>query len=118
MQLTNNASTTNTWATTNHIDYDGSLYDEGSLQFVYTDATTGAKTFGGVREVDQITFAALASTTDGDYFVINDYLGGSWAIALDTTGLAAATPTDASSLYADYWDGRADSHDMLLQTLR
>lgn len=66
------------------------------MQVVYADATTGVKTFGGVREVDQITFAAKASTTNGDYFVINDYLGGSWAIGLDTLGTGAATPTGAA----------------------
>lgn len=96
MQLTNNATQTNTWASTQHIDFDGSAFDDGSMQVVYADATTGAKTFGGVREVDQITFAAKASTTNGDYFVINDYLGGSWAIGLDTLGTGAATPTGAA----------------------
>ncbi len=96
MQLVSNQSTTNTWASTQHIDYNGSDFDEGSLQLVYTDATTAAKTFGGVREVDQITFAAKASTVNGDYFVINDYLGGSWAIGLDTLGTGAATPTGAA----------------------
>lgn len=96
MQRINNAAQVNTWASTQHIDFDASTFDEGSLQVVYADATTSAKTFGGVREVDQITFAAKASTTNGDYFVINDYLGGSWAIGLDTLGTGAATPTGAA----------------------
>lgn len=52
-------------------------------------------TFGAV-EVDQVTFAALASTVDGDYFVLNDWTGLSWAIALDTTGSASNTPTGAA----------------------
>ncbi len=98
MQRTRNDTQTNTWATTQHIDFDGSTFDEGSLQVVYTDATTTAKTFGGVREVDQITFATKGSTTNGDYFVIHDYLGGSWAVGLDTLGTGAATPTGAAWL--------------------
>ncbi len=96
MQRTTNAAQTNTWASIQHVDFSGPTFSKGSVQLVYTDATTAAKTFGGVREVDQITFAAKASTVDGDYFVINDYLGGSWAVGLDTTGLAAATPTGAA----------------------
>ncbi len=72
-------------------------YDNVSLQVNFANGTTAAKTFAsGVREVDQITFATKAATTDGDYFVINDWLGGSWAVALDTTGLAANTPTGAA----------------------
>lgn len=67
------------------------------IQVNYANATTAAKTFAsGVREVDQITFAAKASTGDGDYFVINDWNGLSWAVALDTTGGAANTPTGAA----------------------
>lgn len=67
------------------------------VQVNYANATTAAKTFAsGVREVDQITFAAKASTTDGDYFVINDWTGVSWAVALDTTGGGANTPTGAA----------------------
>lgn len=50
----------------------------------------------GAQEVDQITFAAKASTVDGDYFVVNDWKGLSWAIALDTTGGASNTPTGAA----------------------
>lgn len=52
----------------------------------------------GIAEVDQITFAAKASTTNGDYFVINDWKGGSWAVGLDTLGTGAATPTGAAWL--------------------
>lgn len=97
MQRVNNAAQTNTWASIQYVDFDGSLFDEGSIQVIYTDATTGAKTCaGGTREVDQITFASKASTTNGDYFVLNDYAGGSWAIGLDTLGTGAATPTGAA----------------------
>ncbi len=98
MQLVNNETQTNTWASTQHIDFNGADFDQGSIQLVYTDATTAAKTFGGVREVDTITFATKAATTDGDYVVINDYLGGSWAIALDKAGTASNEPTGAAWL--------------------
>ncbi len=98
MQLVNNQTQTNTWATTQHIDYNGADFDQGSIQLVYTDGTTAALTFGGVREVDQITFDTKGNTTNGDYFILHDYLGGSWAIALDTLGTAAATPTGAAWL--------------------
>lgn len=49
----------------------------------------------GATEVDTFTFAAKASTADGDYFVAYDTAGLSWAVALDTTGGAAQTPTGA-----------------------
>lgn len=75
----------------------GNSIDLFSLQAIYSNATTGAKTFtSGLQEVDRITFAAKASTTNGDYFVVNDYLGASWAVALDTLGTGAATPTGAA----------------------
>lgn len=71
--------------------------DTVGIQVNYANATTAAKTFAsGVREVDRIIFAAKASTGDGDYFVINDWNGLSWAVALDTTGGAANTPTGAA----------------------
>jgi hypothetical protein len=71
--------------------------DRLALQPIYTDATPVAKTFiSGVAQVDRITFDTKGNTTDGDYFVLHDYLGGSWAIALDTIGTAAATPTGAA----------------------
>ena len=83
-------------STTNQvIDLKG--LDLVSLQVNYANATTSAKTFtSGIQEVDRITFASKASTTNGDYFVINDYLGGSWAVGLDTLGTGAATPTGAA----------------------
>lgn len=70
-----------------------------TLQVNYANATTAAKTFAsGLQEVDRITFAALAGTADGDYFIVNDYLGAAWAVALDTTGGGANTPTGAAWL--------------------
>lgn len=86
-----------TLATTTSQTIDLNGLDTVALQVNYANATTGAKTFAsGVREVDQITFAAKASTGDGDYFVVNDWTGGSWAVALDTTGAGANTPTGAA----------------------
>lgn len=82
--------------TTQLIDLKG--FDMLSVQVNYANATTAAKTFAsGLVEVDRITFPALKATvTDGDYFVLNDYLGQSWAVALDTTGGGANTPTGAA----------------------
>lgn len=88
-----------TYASTQSYALNLDAIDRLALQAVYSNATTGAKTFAsGVREVDQITFAAKASTTDGDYFIVNDWTGGSWAVALDTTGGGANTPTGAAWL--------------------
>ena len=83
-------------AQTQSATIDCTQLDRVSLQAIYTEATTAAKTFGGVREVDTVTFLALASCGDGDYFVLTDYLGAKWAVALDTTGGAANTPTGAA----------------------
>lgn len=91
-----------TWAKTNTqiIDLDAfGSPDLVGLSVVYANGTTAAKTFtSGLVEVDQITFATKAGTTNGDYFVIHDYLGGSWAVGLDTLGTGAATPTGAAWL--------------------
>lgn len=63
---------------------------------VITDTTPGAKTFAsGVAEVDTFNFPAKASAGDGDYVVQWDVNGLAWAVALDTTGGAANTPTGA-----------------------
>ncbi len=79
------------------IDLNVSGWDNVALQVNYANATTAGKTFAsGLIEVDRITFAAKSSTTNGDYFVIHDYLGGSWAVGLDTLGTGAATPTGAA----------------------
>lgn len=55
MQLVNNATQTNTWASIQHIDYNGPDFDEGSIQLVYADATTAA-----------VTFASTAVNTTND----------------------------------------------------
>lgn len=61
-------------------------------------------------ETQTLTFPALADADDGDYIVITDGSGLEWAIALDTTGAAAAEPT------GDAWDavpaGRKDYVDV------
>lgn len=86
-----------TLASTTSTVIDCTNFDTLAIQANYANGTTGAKTFAsGVREVDTITFAAKASTGDGDYFVVNDWNGLSWAVALDTTGGAANTPTGAA----------------------
>lgn len=92
------ASATWAQAKTQVIDLDAyGNPDLVGLSVIYANGTTAAKTFtSGAVEVDQITFAAKASTTNGDYFVIHDYLGASWAVGLDTLGTGAATPTGAA----------------------
>jgi len=58
-----------------------------SCQAVYDVQAPTAKTFdSGGAEIDTGTFQALADTDPGDYIVINDTAGLSWAIAADTTG--------------------------------
>lgn len=47
-------------------------------------------------ETQTLTFPTKAGSTDGDYVVITDGSGTKWAIALDKTGAAAATPTGAA----------------------
>lgn len=49
----------------------------------------------GVQELDTFDFPVKASAGDGDYCVQHDSHGKAWAVALDTTGTAANTPTGA-----------------------
>jgi hypothetical protein len=51
---------------------------------------------GMVANIDTVTFPTLAGAIDGDYFVVYDVNGLGWAVALDTTGGAAQTPTGAT----------------------
>ncbi len=63
---------------------------------VISDTTPTAVTYAsGVTEIDTFNFPAVVGAGDGDYAVQKDLNGLSWAIALDTTGLAANTPTGA-----------------------
>lgn len=48
----------------------------------------------GITEVQTLTCLAKASVVDGDYIVITDNVGGTWAVAIDATG-ATAAPTGA-----------------------
>jgi hypothetical protein len=78
------------------LDRGSPVLDLVAIQAIYSNGTTSAKTFTSGVEVDQVTFASKVSSGDGDYFVLSDYSGLSWAVALDTTGLAANTPTGAA----------------------
>lgn len=54
------------------------------------------KTFDtGTMAVETWTFPSKAGATDGDYIAFYDAAGLRWAVALDTTGGAANTPTGA-----------------------
>ena len=71
--------------------------DTVSIQAVYTNGTTAAKTFAsGVVEVDTFTLPSLVGAADGDYMTFSDVQGLTWAVALDTTGNKATTPTGAA----------------------
>lgn len=61
-----------------------------------TGANPSNTTFDtGTMAVETWTFPAKASATDGDYIAFYDAAGLRWAVALDTTGGAAQTPTGA-----------------------
>ena len=89
MQRVNNASQANTWATTNHIDFDGSTFDEGSLQLVYTDATTGTVAAATI----QLGVAVAGATVIAATALENSKgIGTSTALTLALTDIAANTP--------------------------
>jgi len=70
--------------------------DGYSVQVVVDENTDAAKTVdSGDYKVETLTFPAKAGATDGDYVYFDDASGARWAIALDTTGGAAATPSGA-----------------------
>lgn len=48
----------------------------------------------GAKEVQTLTFPAFAAITDRDYIVVEDTLGGKWAVYADKTGSSVA-PTGA-----------------------
>lgn len=73
--------------------YDLSNVDAISVQVNYVDDAPAVKTFtSGVYEVQTLTLDTKANTTDGDFVVIETAAGTKYAIALDTTGGAAAEP--------------------------
>ncbi len=70
-----------------------------SIQCVIDVNTPSAKTFDSEATASlSVNFADKASTTDGDFFTFKDTNIATWAIALDTTGAAAVTPTAAAWL--------------------
>lgn len=75
-----------------------------AVQVVATDATPGAKTWvGGTRELQTITYPAKASATAGDYFVITDTSGNTWAAALNVSG---SDPAPSGAAYTAVSSGR------------
>jgi hypothetical protein len=83
-------------ATINDAAYNLEHLDGYSICASIADITPAVTTFvSGVAEKDTFNFATKAGSGDGDYVVENDANGLSWAIALDTTGGAANTPTGA-----------------------
>lgn len=66
-------------------------------------ANASNKTFAtGTFEVQTLTFPSKAGAADGDYIVLSGEAGVTWAVALDTTGGAANTPTGAAWLAATH----------------
>jgi hypothetical protein len=66
-----------------------------SMQLDVTPSTPAAKAFAaGTAAVETVTFLTKANTVDGDYIVIYDRDGLSWAVATDATG-SSAEPTGA-----------------------
>lgn len=64
--------------------------------YFYNSSVPGGRTvYTGITEVQTWTAQALASCVDGDYLYWTDNEGNGWAVALDTTGGAATTPTGA-----------------------
>ncbi len=99
MQMTDNRTTA--LGTALAVDTNGTaiatagVFDELSIQLVYTDATPGVKTaVTGTLDVSTVTCPAVAGATDRDYIIYKDTLGASWAIYLDKTGTSVA-PTGA-----------------------
>ncbi len=69
------------------------------------------KTFAtGVMDVKTFTFPALADAVDGNYISWYNTAGLRFAIAMDTTGLAAATPTGA--IWASIASARKSYYDI------
>ncbi len=63
--------------------------------FPYTEIRAVFTPLGGTKEIQTLTFPAKASAANGDYVEVFDAAGLTWAVALDTLGTAAATPTGA-----------------------
>ena len=91
------SSSAQTESTSYDLDLSNMGADHLAIQAIYTDATPSAGAFdSGVYEVQTLTFPAKAGVTDGNYIVVETAAGTKYAIALDTTGGAAQTPTGAA----------------------
>ncbi len=89
-----NAATVALAATTPAFELDHMICAD--LVATITGANVANKTFvSGVLAVQTLTFPAKISAANGDYIEILDAAGLTWAVALDTLGTAAATPTGA-----------------------
>lgn len=81
-----------------------------SLVCVADVDTPSAKTFdSGKSQIAQLTFAAKAGTTAGDYVVMYDSAGLGWAVYADTTG---STPAPSGAIYAAIPSGRKTKADI------
>lgn len=68
-----------------------------AVQVTATLSTPDADDFlSGTKEVQTLTFPAKADATAGDYFVVTDTAGNTWAAALDKTG---ADPAPTGAIY-------------------
>ena len=78
-------------------------FDGLSVVSSWTNDTPGNSTFdSGVYEVQTLTFPALLDADDGDFVVVEDAAGVQYALAIDTTGLAAVVPAGAIWTAADH----------------
>jgi len=99
MQMTDNRTTA--LGTALAVDTNGTpiatagVFDELSIQLVYTDGTPAVKTaVTGTLDLSTVTCPAVAGAADRDYIIYKDTAGLSWAVYLDKTGTSVA-PTGA-----------------------
>ncbi len=90
-------TTTNIVTTDNSTPFRVTRAKTISVQAVVDVNTPSAKTFvAGTSEVQTITTPSLAASADGDFCVLTDGSGVTWAFYLDKTGLDAVPPTGAA----------------------
>lgn len=70
------------------------LQDSSDKSTWNTKSSEGQVAITATAEVQTLTFPAKASATNGDYFVVTDTAGNTWAAWLDVSGVASA-PTGA-----------------------
>ena len=93
-----NADEASEWATLS-LDATPTLADADAQMLIDVTVPPGQVRLAFTQpafETQTLTFPSKAASTDGDYVVITDGSGVEWAIALDKTGAAAATPTGAA----------------------